>query len=362
MVDQDILFEVIVGKTGDIGMITLNRPNYLNALNQRMCIQMLEKLNEWEDTATIKAVVIRGAGDRAFCAGGDIRSIYEHRDQPEVGRQFFNHEYSINHRIFHYPKPYIALLNGITMGGGAGLSIPGKYRIATERLKFAMPETGIGFFTDVGGSYYLSRCHGKTGVYLGLTGAVINAADAFYAGLVNYQIHSEQLDNLLEQLTALSWTENLDQCVEGLLQNFQTTFAVSELQQQHENIEECFSKSSVEAILSCLDSKQEWGHAIAQQLALRCPLSLKVVFEQIQRGAKLNFDQCLQMEYRIANHFLYDFNFYEGVRAALIDKDKSPRWSPDSLMKVTEADVMKFFNALPDIEELEFEESSLEKI
>lgn len=360
MNEPELLFETLSGPHGDIGLITLNRPSMLNALTRNMCIGMSDQIHSWEKTERIKAIVVRGAGERAFCAGGDIKTLYESRERPEIARQFFWHEYNLNHRIFHCKKPYIALLDGVTMGGGAGISIPGSFRVGTEKLKFAMPETGIGFFPDVGGSYYLSRCPGKTGFYLGLTGTVIKTADAYHAGLINYQVSSAQLPEFIQQLTQLPWGLDTYNNVSELLTQFDTNFAESELQLHQEVIDHCFAQTSVEKIIAALDTvNSDWTQVVVQQLLSRSPTSLKVVLEQIRRGERLDFDHCLKMEYRLANHFLHSFDFFEGVRAALIDKDKSPLWHPDSLNEVTEETVQEFFQALPDIDDLEFSKAML---
>lgn len=352
---DDVLFSELTGREGDIGVITLNRPKFLNALNQAMCIAIDERMTEWERTPRIKAVVICGAGDRAFCAGGDIRSIYDARDRPEIGRQFFWHEYRLNYHIHHYRKPYIALLNGVTMGGGAGLSVPGRYRVGTEKLMFAMPETGIGFFPDVGGSYYLSRCRGKSGYYLGLTGTPIKNADAFYAGLINYTIPSASLPELMQQLTDVTWHADAHRTVDQLLTAAMHSVDGSVLAAHAAIIDHCFAQESVEAIIAALDQQNsDWAAQAAQQLSSRSPISLKVVLEQLQRGGQLDFGSCLQMEYRIADRFLHTGDFFEGVRAAIVDKDKMPHWHPDSLAQITASDVARYFAPLVDVDELAF--------
>jgi enoyl-CoA hydratase len=200
---SEILFEKMPGQVGALGLITLNRPQALNALSHEMIIKMYQQLIHWKEDAEVKAIVIQGAGEKAFCAGGDIRKVYDAKnDEALTMKQFFWDEYRLNSLIHHYSKPYIALLNGITMGGGVGVSLHGSHRVATEKFLFAMPETGIGFFPDIGGSYFLSRCKGRMGIYLGLTGARIKAADALYLNIANHFVGAEKLAELISVLAA----------------------------------------------------------------------------------------------------------------------------------------------------------------
>ncbi|HVV69140.1 MAG TPA: enoyl-CoA hydratase/isomerase family protein [Patescibacteria group bacterium] len=346
--EPEILFTELAGRHGHMGEIILNRPKMLNALTESMCIAMHAKLHEWEQASHIKAIVIRGAGERAFCAGGDIRAVYALREQPELAQQFFWHEYRLNHCIYHLQKPYIALLDGLTMGGGAGLSINGRFRIATEKLTFAMPETGIGFFPDVGGSYFLPRCRDYIGWYLALTGTVITAVDALFAGIVDIRIESKHLSELLQELLAVPWDDaDLNATVQQVIKLFALPFSPSELSEYAPIIKQCFSQSSIEAILVALKQYHEpWAHETMQILATRSPLSLKVVMEQLRRGAQLDFDECMRMEYRITQHFLQTADFFEGVRAAVIDKDRKPHWQPGDLAAVTAEQVAGFFTTL----------------
>jgi len=345
MQEPEILFEELTGSHGSVGLITLNRPKMLNALNQAMCIALQEKLTAWENAAHIKAVVIRGAGDRAFCAGGDIRTVYDNRELPIPERCFFWYEYRLNRHIHHYTKPYIALLDGITMGGGVGLSINGSFRVGTEKLKFSMPETGIGFFPDVGGSYFLPRFSGKMGWYLGLTGAIISAADAQYAGAINYQILSEKIPALLDALTNTLWSADLYASTKEALTAFSIQSELANLAQHREIIDHCFAQTSVEEIINALKQQtNSWCNEVVATLLTRSPTSLKVTLEELNRGAKQNFDECIRMEYRIALHFLQQKDFYEGIRAAVVDKDRNPAWHPKNLADVSPKDVNEYFD------------------
>jgi len=340
----NVLFQTLPGPHGNIGLITLNRPDQLNALDESMCVAVRAQLSEWAKLAAIKAVVICGAGEKAFCAGGDIRAIYTSRDQPEIARSFFAHEYRLNQDIYHFPKPYIAFMHGLTMGGGVGLSVNGKYRIATEKLKLAMPETGIGFFTDVGGSYFLSRCPGRMGYYLGLTGTVINAADAQQIGLIDKVLNSADMPVLLDALIQADWSKNADHIITQIVGTFTPPVVATDLVTHNAIIDRCFSRPSVEAIIAALEEETDtWSQQIAQLLRTRSPTSLKVVLAQLNRGALLDFDACMQMEYHIANHFLTTSDFYEGIRAAVIDKDHSPHWQPASLEEVKGSNIENYF-------------------
>jgi enoyl-CoA hydratase len=341
---QHLVFETRAGRYGELGLITLNRPQQLNALTHAMTVSIREQLLSWAATDSVKAVCICGTGERAFSAGGDIRALYESRNQPEVGRQFFADEYALNECIYNFPKPYIAILNGLTMGGGAGVSINGSYRIATEKLTFAMPETGIGFFTDVGASYFLSRCPGKIGWYLGLTGATISAVDAYQLGLVDQVISSTYLANLMEILIQQNWSANWQEAITALLAPWTLAGTTAQLIQHREIIDRCFSQTSLEAIIAALNKQSDaWSKQTLQVLRTRSPTSLKVVLAQLNRGAQLDFNACMQMEHRIAKRFLSIADFYEGIRAAVIDKDRTPKWQPASLAEVDEQLVKSFF-------------------
>jgi enoyl-CoA hydratase len=353
----DIIFSELPGKQGDLGLIVLNRPKALNALTEHMFLAMHDKLHKWEKSPKIKGVVIRGAGDRAFCAGGDIRHVYEQRDEPlEKKRKIFWEEYRLNQRIFHFSKPYIAFLDGITMGGGAGVSINGSHRIATEKLSFAMPETTIGFFPDVGASYFLPRCPGKMGLYLGLSGRSINAADACFLKLTNYYIPSNYLDEVLQALIEKPFINSTAHvAVNEILESFSASPGEADLVDHCDLIGHCFARNTIEEILQALDeSDDEWCRELAVQISSKSPTSLKVVLEEMKRGEVLDFDACMQMEYRLVNHFLQGHDFYEGIRAAIIDKDRDPHWKPSELSEVTAAMVDNYFRKLNPDKELHF--------
>lgn len=339
---HDILFEELTGKNGNIGLITLNRPSVLNALNHAMFKTMHEYLSTWQGQPSIKAVIIRATEGRAFCAGGDVKSVYEKRlnKADDVG-DFFKDEYAVNRLIYHYSKPYIALLDGITMGGGAGVSLHGSHRVATERMSFAMPETTIGFFPDVGGSYFLSRVPYKIGFYLGLSGDRIAYNDVFNLGLVDYVISSDKKNQLIQCLVETDLPSK--QAVTEIIKNFSMHVPSSELIKHKQVIESCFSYPSVEKILAALNLSTDWCRQVAHTLKTKSPTSLKVTLQELIRGEQLDFDACMDMEYVMMQQFLSSHDFLEGVRAVLIDKDKNPKWQPSHLNEVTEDDVLHYF-------------------
>ncbi len=256
---QEILFSEIPGNGGDVGQILLNRPKALNALSKDMCVQIFEQLKCWESANNIKAVIVKGAGDRAFCAGGDIKKLYDNREASvEQKAQFFWHEYRMNSAIFHFEKPYIAFLNGITMGGGAGVSIHGSHRVASEKLLFAMPETAIGFYPDIGASHFLSHCPGKTGLFLALTGHRIEAAEALALGLATQVIASTDLENLENKLidTKFSGEDHnvVTEIIESFISNHSDSIALNQYRKQIDNY---FAKDSVESIIQSLKNAND---------------------------------------------------------------------------------------------------------
>jgi enoyl-CoA hydratase len=343
----EVLFEEIRGKGGDLGVITLNRPQVLNSLNQSMAIAIHQQLQEWEYAQHIKAVVIRAAEGRAFCAGGDLRLAYERIKENNPAKiDFFRDEYQLNRKIYHYPKPYIAFLDGITMGGGVGLSIHGSHRIATDRLTFAMPETGIGFFPDVGGTYFLPRLKGYMGYYLGLTGARINSDDCVYLGIANLKVAQDALPTLLTVLAENEFEENARLAVTKLIEPFHLVTSSSLLMEQ-QAIDGCFEASTVETITEAL---QHSDHSICKEasksIQKKSPTSLKVSLKALQLGKHLNFDECMDLEYRLVTRFLQEHDFAEGIRAVIIDKDQQPHWQPNTLEAVKNQEVEKYFSAV----------------
>lgn len=350
MINQEVLFEEMPGKEGNLGIITLNRPQVLNSLNLSMIHAMHDQLKKWAMSDSIKAVVIKAAEGRAFCAGGDLRLTYENfKTDKKTAATFFKDEYLLNRFIFHFPKPYIALLDGITMGGGVGISIHGSHRIATDRLIFAMPETGIGFFPDVGGSYFLPRLEGRFGFYLGLSGARVNADDCVILGIAQHKVHQTVLNELLVQLAQKPYGDDSYHSVTEIIDLFSTPVQTnaSSLFAHQDEIDKCFSFYTVEAILDALMlSKHPFSQETAAAIMKKSPLSLKVTLMALEQGQQLDFDACMRQEYRIARHFILGHDFSEGIRALIIDKDQTPHWQPPTLAEISLQEVQNYFAPL----------------
>lgn len=342
---SDIKFEVISLKQGHAGFITLNRPEQLNALTPSMIIELWEHLLSWKNDSSIQFVLIQAVPGKAFCAGGDIRKVYQMKSQNiQEGIDFFWHEYRLNYLIKHYPKPYVALIDGINMGGGVGISLHGSLRIATENCLFAMPETAIGFFPDVGGTYLLSHLPKAIGMYLGLTGARLKSPDLHFLNLIDYVVPSQQLYNVVDNLMRFSHSDEWHSYLRTLNKTEPLEY---KLASEVGWINQAFESTDVESLMVTL---KENKHALAQtayeSMKAASPTSLKVTFEALRRGRQLSFDECLKMEYRLVNHFLNDHDFYEGVRALLVDKDKNPQWKPSRLEEVNEERVNLYFQSV----------------
>ena len=323
-------------KHGVLGLLTLNRPQALNALDHGMIRAIAAQLQAWAADDSIRTVAIRGEG-RAFCSGGDIRAVRQAAvTGSDAGVALLRDEYRMNVLIGTFPKPYIALIHGVCMGGGAGVSVHGKYRLADASLSFAMPETGIGFIPDIGASYFLSRLADEMGMYLGLTGLPIGLGDALAVGLMTHAVAAKDFDAVTEALAA-----------GGDFAPFVRKREVGELARHRKHIATLFAGHSVEAILERLDRDGgEFACATAQIIRSRSPTSLKLVFEELRRARDLNLRQCLAMEFRLAHRVLPSHDFREGVRAALVDKDRNPQWQPPSLAGVGDVDC--FFAPIED--------------
>lgn len=346
MTESEILFQV----RGSVGVVTLNRPKALNALTLAMCEAFDRQLAAWARDPAVRAILVKGAGARAFCAGGDVRAIWEAGKAGEpLTADFFRAEYRLNRRIHTLAKPYVALVDGITMGGGVGISVHGSHRIATEHTVFSMPETGIGLFPDVGGTYFLPRLAGHLGLYLGLTGARLKAADTCHAGIATEYMPAARLDALEAALAAADWGEDPNGAVDRAVAGFAADPGPAPLDAHRATIDRCFAGESVEAILAALEAGAEhdpWAAATLATLVTRAPTSLKVTFEAIRRGAELDFDQAMIMEYRLSQACMAGHDFYEGIRALIIDKDGAPSWEPATLAEVTPAMIEAHFAPL----------------
>ncbi len=342
--NSEVNFTEMPGQNGDLGIITLQRPQALNAINPAMLNALHHQLTSWASKSSIKAVIIRAAPGRAFCAGGDIRYIYEKKlaNDPTLA-DFFRYEYNLNRQIFHFPKPYIALLDGITIGGGAGISIHGSHRIATENMSFAMPETGIGYFPDIGASYFLSRLPYQMGYYLGLTGERIAYQDCLALGLVDTVIAADAQALLLKKLAESALPNKM--AITNIIQSFSVNTPESSLLTHHKEIEICFSKKTVEEILQALTAEgSAWCIKTAENILTKSPTSLKISLRELQIGKDLDFDACMQMEERLSLYFAQSHDFFEGIRAVLIDKDRAPRWEPAELESVSDGVVNAQFS------------------
>ena len=309
--------------------ITLDRPEALNALNHPMCVAIHRALLDALADGEVERTVIQGAGDRAFCAGGDVVGLYHagRAGSPEW-ESFFHDEYRMNQAIAVHSQDYVALIDGVTMGGGVGLSIHGRYRVATERTLCAMPETGIGLIPDVGGTHALARLPGEIGVWLALTGARLKAADCLYAGIATHHVPSDRLD-LLRELLA-----DKDEPTGEILDTLHTDPGPGSLESYRDAIDFHFSHDSVEAIQASLAEGDDWARAQHEVIARMSPTSLKLSLRGVRMGRGATIEQALRTEYRMVCQIKHGRDFYEGVRAQLIDKDKSPLWSPATLAEV----------------------------
>ncbi len=335
MTADDILFRV----EGAVGRVHLNAPGSFNSLTREMCIAFRDQLVRWRDDPDVRAVLVTAEGDRAFCAGGDIRRLYDiGRADPIEGRTFFWHEYRLDHAVHEFPKPYIALVDGIVMGGGVGVSVHGSHRIVTEKTTFAMPECGIGLFPDVGATEFLDRAPGALGMYLGLTGARLKAADAIRAGFATHFVPSTRLGELAAGLAAN--VDAIDTYIDGFAENPGT----APLDEHRHLIDAHFAAGSVADIIAGLDAEDGyWAIETADELREKSPTSLRVTHRQLSNGRGLEFDAVMRMEYRIACAFLEGGDFFEGIRAAVIDKDRKPNWAPARLDDVDDHMTAAYF-------------------
>lgn len=348
--------DVICQRVADKGIITLNRPNVLNALNLSMIRKIYPQMLEWEKDNSMKMVIMKAAGGKAFCAGGDIRAVVEAgKIKDPLSENFFKEEYYLNHKIGNYKIPYVAFIDGITMGGGVGLSVHSMFRVATEKTLFAMPETGIGLFPDVGGSHFLSRLLGKLGLFLSLTGFRLKGRDVLKAGLATHFVEKSKLESLEKALLNLESTNPTT--IDKLLSDFQNQSKTDEdkpfvLEPHMEKINELFGGDTVEDIFNRLEKDgSEWSLNQLNLLKKMSPTSLKVTFRQILEGGSKDLAACLAMEYRLCQHSMEDKDFYEGVRAVIIDKDQKPLWQPSTIQEVTDDKVDWYFSKLAEDKE-----------
>ncbi len=343
--------EVLAEVRNHIGHLTLNRPAGLNALTLDMVRNLHRQLDAWATDAQVHAVVLRGAGEKAFCAGGDIRSLHDSfKNGDTLHQDFFVEEYALDLAIHHYRKPVLALMDGFVLGGGMGLVQGADLRVVTERSRLAMPEVGIGYFPDVGGSYFLSRIPGELGIYLGVSGVQIRAADALYCGLADWCLDSAKLTELDQRLDQLQWRDTPLKDLQGLL----AQLAVQQLPEAplhalRPAIDHFFALPDVASIIEQLRAvsigdSREWALATADLLQTRSPLAMAVTLEMLRRGRELSLERCFALELHLDRQWFERGDLIEGVRALLIDKDKNPRWNPPTVQALDAAHVASFFS------------------
>jgi len=334
-----------------VGHLSLNRAHALNALNLEMTRRLYQQLLEWEHDPDIVAVTIRSTSERVFCAGGDIRMLYEsYKAGQRPHEVFFAEEYALDQYLHRYKKPVIALVDGLVLGGGMGLVQAATFRVITERARMGMPEVSIGFFPDVGGSYFLSRLPGRFGEYLGVTGQQIGAADALYVGLADYGIPGERLGALDAALDTQKWDKPARQTLTGLLADLAVNEMVGgELHLHRHVIESCFSKPDLHSICAALESEtsNDWAVQTLNIIETRSPLAMGITLELLRRGRTLELAECFALEFHLGGQLFDHGEFIEGVRALMIDKDKTPHWNPPTIAQLEPVHVQAFFKGVP---------------
>lgn len=333
---------VLVFRQGALGRIRLNRPKALNSLSNEMVGLIMEALDRFEAEDDVVAVLLDGAGERGLCAGGDIRAMYDAgRAGTDEGAGFLRAEYELNSRIANLPKPYIAIMDGIVMGGGIGVSVHGRHRIVTERSRLAMPEVGIGFVPDVGGTWYLANASGELGTYLALTGESFAAGDAIQLGFADRMIPSDKLEELVEELGRIETVSE----IEGILDRFEEPAYGIVLPTYRDEIDAAFAHDDAEEIMAALErSVTPFARETRATIASKCPFSVKLALRLVRlaRDAE-TVEECLLNEYRSGSRAIERPDFLEGVRAAVIDKDRNPRWNPPTLAGVPEQEINRCF-------------------
>ncbi len=341
--------DVLIQTSGRAGHISLNRPKALHALTLPMCHTMSAALSEWAADDAVEAVIVDHAEGRGFCAGGDIAFLRNSalNDGGVSGRQFFHDEYQLNHQMFDYPKPIVAFMDGVTMGGGVGISQPARFRVATENTRFAMPETGIGLFPDVGGGWYLSRLSGRLGQFLALTGARLDGAECLWAGLATHYLPADKLDEAKARIA-----EHPDR-IAGILSELSVTPPPARIEANADKIAQHFRSDRLEDVIASLESDDsDWAIKELATLRSKSPQTCKVALRELVESARLNlFCDEMAMEYRIASRVLTRPDFAEGVRAVIVDKTGDPHWNPATPEGVSDALIDSIFAPLPDNEE-----------
>lgn len=344
--------EILIRVEGRAGRITLNRPKSLNALTHAQVDKMAAALDAWETDPKVELIILDGAGERGLCAGGDVKAMYDSRSGGSgVARAFWADEYRLNARIARYSKPFVALMDGIVMGGGIGVSAHARYRVVTERSQLAMPETTIGLIPDVGGTWLLAHAPGELGVYLGLTGKRMSGSDAIQVGFADHHIESGKLGRLVERLCAPSPDKPIE-----ILEDMEQPVPISELMAKSREITRLFLGATIEEIMEQLQASADpLALETRTELAHKSPTSLKLTLRAIRDARKLpSLEAALEIEYRLTTRLFESGEFIEGVRALIVDKDKAPQWTKPTLAAVTDAVVEGYFAPLPGAESLTF--------
>jgi enoyl-CoA hydratase len=340
---SDILF----ARRGAAGIVTLNRPAALNAITHEMVRALARQLDAWAHDGAVTRVIVTAEGGRAFSAGGDIRALYElgRAGRKDEALEFFREEYTLNTAIKRYPKPYVSLIDGIVMGGGFGVSVHGSHRVAGDRFQFAMPEVGIGFFPDVGATWVLPRMPGETGAWCALTGERMKTADGVATGIATHHVRSDRFPDLLDALCG-------NVSVDALLAAFAEPAGEGPVMARRGVVDTLFAADRVEDILQNLDAEggaeTAWAHATAATMRQKSPTSLKIALAQVRRGRDWSFEECMQAEMRIVSRIVEGHDFYEGVRAAIVEKDNAPRWRPPSLADASGSEIDRHFSTITD--------------
>ena len=310
------------------GILTLNRPQVLNSLNIPMFALIHARMREWADDPRVRAVIVRGAGHKAFCAGGDVRAVYDGRGDAGFMDRVYRIEYELDEYISRYPKPYVALMSGITMGGGCGISVHGRHRVVTETTVLAMPEAALGLFPDVGASHFLGRCPGATGMYLALTGKRLDGVEAIHLGLADAVVASDRLDELVDAIAT-------DGDVRAVLRRFERPLPPSKILEHRAEIDRCFGRESVAAIIEALGGVHApWAREAEKAIAGASPTSLAITHRNLREAAGRSLRDCLTTDFRISLRLVDQDDYFEGARAILVDKDRNPRWRPSRLADV----------------------------
>ena len=337
--------EILFERRGVAGIVTLNRPHALNAVSHAIVRALSQKLDEWASDPAVTRVIVTANGNRAFSAGGDLRALYDlgRAKRYDEALAYFRDEYALNARIKRYRKPYIALIDGIVMGGGVGVSVHGSHRVAGDRFSFAMPEVGIGFFPDIGATWFLPRLPGELGTYCALTCERLNAADGKAAGVATHRVESARFPELV---TALCGAISVD----AILGAFAVPAGEGPVTARRDAIDRLFAGDAVEDILAALDAEAGGARAdaafarhAAALIRTKSPTSLKIALMQMRRGPMLDFNECMRTEFRIVSRVVRGHDIYEGIRAVIVDKDQLPNWRPSALAAVSEWTVKNYF-------------------